>query len=59
METRLRDMPEVGTVTVAGSVRRRKETIGDIDILVVSRKPEMVMDRFSIDAGSCPRCGPW
>ncbi|HVW66641.1 MAG TPA: DNA polymerase/3'-5' exonuclease PolX [Candidatus Peribacteraceae bacterium] len=33
-------------VEVAGSVRRRKETIGDIDILVASKKPTQVMDVF-------------
>jgi DNA polymerase (family 10) len=38
--------PEAETVVVAGSVRRMKETIGDIDILVVSAKSENVMDRF-------------
>ena len=38
--------PEVERAVVAGSVRRRKETIGDIDILAVSSSPEKVMDRF-------------
>lgn len=33
-------------IEIAGSVRRRKETIGDIDILVSSKKPEKVMDVF-------------
>ena len=33
-------------VTIAGSARRRKETIGDADILVVSAKPKAVMDHF-------------
>ena len=46
IEARLKKMPEVGQVTVAGSVRRRKETIGDIDILAVSKKPIVVMKRF-------------
>lgn len=31
---------------IAGSLRRRKESIGDIDILVTSAKPEKVMDAF-------------
>jgi DNA polymerase (family X) len=30
----------------AGSVRRMQETIGDLDILVISTKPEKVMDFF-------------
>lgn len=32
----LRAAPEVGRVVVAGSYRRRKETVGDLDILVTS-----------------------
>ncbi|GBD34899.1 DNA polymerase/3'-5' exonuclease PolX [bacterium HR35] len=33
-------------VVPAGSYRRRKETVGDIDILAVSDKPEKLMDYF-------------
>lgn len=33
-------------ITVAGSYRRRKETVGDLDILVTCRKNSPVMDRF-------------
>lgn len=33
-------------VTVAGSLRRRKETVGDLDILVTCKKGARVMDRF-------------
>ena len=33
-------------VDVAGSLRRMKETIGDIDILTSSKKPDKVMDFF-------------
>ncbi len=33
-------------VTVAGSFRRRKETVGDLDILVSCRKGADVMERF-------------
>jgi len=39
-------LPQVGKIKAAGSVRRMKETIGDIDILVTSSKPEKVMDFF-------------
>ncbi|HUC01387.1 MAG TPA: DNA polymerase/3'-5' exonuclease PolX [Candidatus Paceibacterota bacterium] len=46
IEKRLGDVPGVSKVTVAGSSRRRKETIGDIDILAVSSKPEAVMEAF-------------
>lgn len=33
-------------VEIAGSIRRRKETIGDIDLLVTSDHPKRVMDLF-------------
>lgn len=33
-------------VEIAGSIRRRKETIGDIDLLVTSEQPKRVMDLF-------------
>jgi DNA polymerase (family 10) len=46
IEGRLRGLPDAQEVIVAGSVRRRKETIGDADILAVSRKPEKIMDFF-------------
>jgi DNA polymerase (family X) len=36
----------VDQVTVAGSYRRRRETIGDLDILVTCRRDTPVMDRF-------------
>lgn len=43
----LRALPEVKQVGVAGSLRRMKETIGDIDVLVTSTKSEPVMDVFT------------
>jgi DNA polymerase (family 10) len=46
IEQRLRELPEVSEVVVAGSTRRRKETIGDADILAISKKPEKVMEFF-------------
>lgn len=42
----LRHAPGVGQVEVAGSLRRRQETIGDIDILVTCNRPQPVMDHF-------------
>ena len=36
----------VKQITVAGSYRRRKETVGDLDILVTCKKGSDVMDRF-------------
>mgnify|MGYP001590904627 CR=1 FL=1 len=46
MERMIAAFPEAERVVVAGSVRRRRETIGDIDILVASAKPEKVTKRF-------------
>jgi DNA polymerase (family 10) len=46
IERRLRELPAVQNVSVAGSIRRRKETIGDADFLVVSKQPEKVMAFF-------------
>ncbi len=43
---RLAALPEVERVEIAGSVRRRKETVGDADLLVISRRPEPVMQFF-------------
>ncbi|MFZ5451361.1 MAG: DNA polymerase/3'-5' exonuclease PolX [Thermodesulfobacteriota bacterium] len=43
---RLRDLKEVEQVDVAGSLRRRKETVGDVDFLVISNDPAKVMDFF-------------
>ncbi|MCK4261848.1 DNA polymerase/3'-5' exonuclease PolX [bacterium] len=42
----LKKLPEVDRISPAGSLRRMKETIGDIDILVTSRKPTKVMEVF-------------
>jgi DNA polymerase (family 10) len=39
--------PHVRKLEVAGSYRRRKETVGDIDLLVVSDDPDPVMKRFT------------
>ncbi len=39
---RLRAHPEVARAEVAGSFRRGKETVGDLDFLVISQKPEKV-----------------
>jgi len=43
----LKGLPEVIKISPAGSLRRMKETVRDIDILVTSRKPERVMDAFA------------
>jgi DNA polymerase (family 10) len=47
----LRQSPHVIEVTVAGSLRRRRETIGDLDILAISKRHKGVMDHFLAYAG--------
>jgi DNA polymerase (family X) len=47
IEAKLKELPEAARVVVAGSARRRKETIGDVDILIVSKKPKPIMDYFT------------
>ncbi|MCD6539165.1 MAG: DNA polymerase/3'-5' exonuclease PolX [Candidatus Omnitrophica bacterium] len=42
----LKNLKEVEKIEPAGSLRRRKETVKDIDILIVSSKPSKVMDNF-------------
>lgn len=43
---RMKDAAPVDKIEVAGSIRRMKETVKDIDILTTSKKPEAVMDVF-------------
>ena len=43
----LRSHPDVIRCSTAGSLRRFKEVIGDIDFLVSSKKPERVLDFFT------------
>ena len=43
----LKKLKEVKKISIAGSLRRMQDTIGDIDILVGSSKPQKIMDRFS------------
>lgn len=47
MRERLSKVDGVKRVELAGSVRRMKETVGDVDILVISREPKKVMDVFT------------
>ncbi len=42
----LRKLPSVQRAEIAGSLRRRKETVGDLDFIVASDEPEAVMDWF-------------
>jgi DNA polymerase (family 10) len=43
---KLKSLKEVGQISVAGSVRRMKETIGDVDVLVTTKNPKKIMDFF-------------
>jgi DNA polymerase (family 10) len=47
LEDYLKEVKGVKKITVAGSYRRRKETVGDLDILVSCKKSSKVMDRFT------------
>ena len=43
----LKTLEYVDRVEIAGSIRRMKETVGDIDVLVTTTKPIKVMDFFT------------
>ena len=47
IERKLKDLEEVTRISLAGSIRRRKETVGDVDILVTSPEPSNVMNFFT------------
>ena len=47
VEDALRALPEMKAIGLAGSIRRMKETVGDIDLLVTSSRPARVMDVFT------------
>ncbi len=46
LKKRISSLPDVERVEIAGSIRRRKETVGDIDVLTVTSTPEVIMDYF-------------
>jgi DNA polymerase (family 10) len=43
---KLKSLKEVERIDVVGSIRRMKETIGDVDFLVISKNPKPIMDFF-------------
>ncbi|MDD4606726.1 MAG: DNA polymerase/3'-5' exonuclease PolX [Patescibacteria group bacterium] len=46
IKNQLAQMSEVDQVEIAGSLRRMKEVVGDLDILITSRQSERVMEKF-------------
>jgi DNA polymerase (family 10) len=51
IQEELARLPAVRQISLAGSIRRMKETIGDIDLLAASPEPDTVMDTFCTLAG--------
>jgi len=47
IEEQLSQHEEVTRINLAGSIRRRRETIGDVDILIISSNSDKVMDFFT------------
>lgn len=47
LEDKMKSFEAVEIAQVAGSIRRMKETIGDIDVLVVTKHPKKVVDYFT------------
>ncbi len=43
----LESVPGVERISLAGSIRRMKETVGDVDILVTTQTPSEVSERFA------------
>jgi DNA polymerase (family 10) len=46
VKAKLKNLKEINKIEIAGSLRRRKDTIGDVDILITSSNPKKVMDFF-------------
>jgi len=46
IEEKIKNLKEIQQISVAGSVRRKKDTIGDVDFLVTTKNPAKIMDFF-------------
>ena len=44
---RLKERIPVGRLVIAGSIRRWKDTIGDVDVLATAKDPKAVMNAFT------------
>jgi DNA polymerase (family X) len=51
IKKRLADLPGTQEISLAGSIRRRKETIGDVDIIATSEEPEKIISEFCLQPG--------
>jgi len=47
----LRRLPQVARAEAAGSFRRARETVGDLDFIVASDEPGPIMDWFTVQPG--------
>lgn len=47
----LEELPEVVSASHAGSLRRKRDTVGDLDFIVGSHEPKPIMDWFVAQAG--------
>ena len=47
----LRSAASIDRIEIAGSLRRRRETVGDLDLLATTRDPEPVLEAFGHLAG--------
>lgn len=47
----LRALPEVERAEIAGSLRRHRDTVGDLDFVVASHTPAPIMEAFASAAG--------
>ena len=56
---RLLALPEAIEGAIAGSIRRGRPTIGDVDILIASDNAAPIMDAFVFMPNVAPRAGSW
>jgi DNA polymerase (family 10) len=46
IEQYMKKLKVISKIDIAGSIRRKKETVGDIDILAVTKQPKNVIEHF-------------